>query len=54
MTNNPTSENVNSGDDPFLIKEDAKVFAILIPPKRRSRSKFEEVSGLIAYAQYSL
>jgi hypothetical protein len=54
MTNNPIGGNPASGDDPFLIQEDAKVFAILIPPKKRYLSKFEEVSGLIAYAQYSL
>lgn len=54
MTNNPTAGNSNSADDPFLIQEDAKVFAILVPPKKRYPSKFEEVSGLIAYAQYSL
>jgi hypothetical protein len=54
MANSSNKGNINSNDDPFLIQEDAKVFAILIPPKKDSFSKFEEVSGLIAYAQYSL
>ena len=54
MASNSSNGNPHPDDDPFLIQEDAKVFAILIPPEKRNLSKFEEVSGLIAYAQYSL
>ena len=54
MTNNTIGKNPNPGNDTSLIQEDAEVFAILIPSEKRNLSKFEEVSGLIAYAQYSL
>jgi hypothetical protein len=40
-------------NDPFLVKEDQKVFEIL-NPTGRLLSKSEEIAGMIAYAQYSL
>ena len=54
MTRNPKDSNIDPNNDPFLIQEDAEIFGILIPSTTKRLSKFEEVSGLIAFAQYSL
>jgi hypothetical protein len=43
----------NNEKDPFLVKDDQAVYEILIPPGR-ILSKSEEISGMIAFAQYSL
>lgn len=40
--------------DLALIAEDAKVYSALVPSESDDSSKFEKVSGMIAYAQYSL
>jgi hypothetical protein len=53
MTSNPTGKNTSISNDPFLIKEDEKVFEILNPPGK-TLTKFDEIAGMIAYAQYSL
>lgn len=53
MKHNSGGNNVNPSDDPFLIQEDKKVFEIL-NPTRKDISKFDEIAGMIAYAQYSL
>jgi hypothetical protein len=63
MTNSPNIPGVNSSNpgvnsnnidsDPFLLQEDEKVFQLLNPPNT-NLSKLDEISGLIAYAQYSI
>lgn len=37
----------------IISQEDAKVFSILVPPKK-NLSQFDEIAGMIANAQYSL
>ncbi|NJM98011.1 MAG: hypothetical protein HC800_13435 [Phormidesmis sp. RL_2_1] len=55
MNDDPGKGQQSSNDDPFLIGEDAKVFSALVPSDNTTDiSKFDEVSGLIAYARYSL
>ena len=59
MTNSTNNSGANSnplgsvGSDAFLLQEDEKVFEILNPPNT-NLSKLDEISGLIAYAQYSI
>ncbi len=56
MTNSPNNPNGNInnfGSDPFLLQEDEKVFELLNPPNT-NLSKLDKVSGMIAYAQYSI
>ncbi|MEG4573531.1 hypothetical protein QUA56_12670 [Microcoleus sp. N3A4] len=51
--NNPGSNTSNLGRDPFLLQADEKVFELLNPPNT-NLSKLDKVSGMIAYAQYSI
>ncbi|MEG3880148.1 hypothetical protein QT972_22565 [Microcoleus sp. herbarium7] len=56
MTNSQNNPGINSNNinsDSFLIQEDEKVFELLNPPNA-NLSKLDEISGMIAYAHYSI
>jgi hypothetical protein len=55
MTNNLNRSNAttSTNNDPFLIHEDEKIFAMLAP-SGQTLSKFDEIVAIIAYSQYAL